>query len=182
MDYPTPERSPSGLQYTVATQDPNNNSNNDTGKGQRFVIETVCNGTAADGSSETPQLHPQASLSPEEQFASWGEDLLLELDTTLNQDRAHQSNVDQHSSSVDPVTPTRLRRYQNIIPVADTGASHRPSRIHRLSSEQISPVKELKGHDFMERGQRHVQDSGPASVGASSSRAPKAHLEDLLPV
>ena len=174
VDYPTPGRH-HGLQEdtAVAAAAQNNTDpwNVDVGVDHLITERSP---------SAMPQCHPQASPSPEQEFSSYVTHSLLRLDPSSNQERAYQSNVGRHSSSVDPVTPTRLGRHRHIIPVADSGTSHRPSRIGRLLSEQMSPVKELKGHDFMERGQRHVQHSGLASVGASISRAPEAHLEDSL--
>ncbi len=205
VDHPTAERSPSPLQRTVATQSPDNNLNDDTGEGQRSVIETLCNSTAADISSGTPQLLVQESL--EEEFP-WSIHLPSSLNTISSQDRVHQSNAGQYSSSIairgpaehpnfltmrsernghppslsrrDPVTPIRLVRSRDTFPVADSATSYRPSTIRRPLSEQASPIEELQGRDIMVGGQRHIQNSGPASIGASSSGAPEAHLEDPL--
>ena len=206
MDHPTAECSPSPLQRTVATQFPDNNLNDGTEEGQRSAIETLYNSTAAEISSGTPQSLAQESL--EEAFP-WSKHLPSSLDTTLSQDRAHQSNSCQSFSSIaiqgpaehpnlftmrsernghppslsrrDPVAPNRLGCSRDILPVADSTTSYHSSRTCRLRSEQASQIEELQGREIMVRGQRHIQNSGPASVGASSSRASTAPWDQNRP-
>ena len=205
VDHPTAERSPSPLQRTVATQFPDNNLNDDTEEGQRSAIETLYYSTAAEIPSGTRQLLVQESL--EEAFP-WSKHLPASLDITLTQDWAHQNNACQSFSSIairgpaehpnlftmpsernghppslsrrDPVTPNRPRRSYDIPPAVDSATSYHSSRACRHLSEQASQIDELQGREIMVRGQRHIQNFGPASVGAYSSRAPEAHLEDPL--
>ena len=204
VDYPAAERLLNPLQPAVSPPSPENDLYDDTGERQRSAAEILCDSAAAEIPTRMSQLLVPESL--EEQI-SWSKHLLSSLDATSSQDLAHQSNTGQYSSSIpiqspaehlsslkmrskhnghssqrDPVTPTRLEHSQYTHAVADSATSYRPSRTRGLLSEQASPIEVLQGRDreFMVRGQRHYQNSGPASISASSSRAPEAHLEDPL--
>ena len=205
VDHPTAERSPSPLQRTIATQSLNNNLSDDVGEGQRSAIETLYDSTAAEISSGTPQLLVQASLEEE---LSWSKHLPSSLDITSSQDHVHQSNAGQLPSSIaihgpaehpsllttpskcnghppsldrrDPVPPARWGLSRDVSPGAYSATSHRSSRTRQLRNEQASQIEESRGYEIMVRGQRQIQKSGSASVGASSSRAQEAHLEDPL--
>ncbi len=67
------------------------------------------------------------------------------------------------------------RRLQGPFPVAVPTTNYRSSSTHPLPVEQANPIEELQRHDHTVRGQRHIENSGPALVDASSSRAPEAH-------
>ena len=95
--------------------------------------------------------------------------ILLHFESTMNEEssRPRADSQDQaigHPPSLrqDPVTP--------ILPIANSATSYRLSRTRRLLSEQASIIEELQGRDIITTGQRHIQNSGPALVSASSSR------------
>ena len=145
--------------------DPRNDNggvDQDTGEGQRSEIEALYDSTAADFSSGTPPLFGQESIrGPAEHTNSF---------TMGSKRNEHPPSLGQR----DPVTPISQGSSRIISPDADSATSDHSSGTRRLLSEQASPIEKVQGCDLMVRDQRYIRNSGPASVGASSSRAPEA--------
>ena len=132
------------------------------GKGQRSEIEALYDSTTAGFSSGTPPLFGQESIRSPAKHSN--------CLTTGSERNGHLSSLRRR----DPATPIRQGSSQNISPDADSATSDHSSGTGRLLSEQASPIEKVQGCEVIVRDHRHIRNSGPASVGASSSRAPEA--------
>ena len=145
--------------------DPRNNNcrvDQHTREGQRSEIEALYDSTAAEFSSGTPPLFGQESIRSPAKHSNFL--------TTGSERNGHLPSLSRR----DPATPIRQGSSRNISPDADSATSDHSSGTGRLLSEQASPIEKIQGCEVIVRDHRHIRNSGPASVGASSSRAPEA--------